>query len=510
MICSFGEFQLDDQRFELRRNGQPVPVEPQVFLVLCRIMQAQGRLVSKDELVEAVWQGRAITDASIASRIRAARAAIGDDGARQEVIRTVHGRGFRAVPAIRLTGQGDGDIIDTRPGGPSLAVLPFRGIGLPSGQAILTEALAHEILRALSRLRWLMVIARGSSFRFDQPGLDVGTVGTRLGARYILNGTVALDGGILTITPELVETATARILWTDRLSRPLDSLAELQRIIVAALCTALELHVPLNEARLAEGRDISQLDAWANYHLGLRQMFRFTAEGNRHAAEFFARAATLDPGFARAYAGLSFTSFQEAFLRYGPDRSKATEAARAHAERSLEIDPMDSFAAYTYGRAHWLTDQMDMAASWLARATDLNPNFAQGFYSRALTATMMAENRLASDGVELALRLSPLDPLLYGMFGTRALSLLQQGKDAEAADWADRAGAAPHAHVLIAMIAAAANGLAGREARAQDWLREVQRQRPDANAEMFFSAFPLRNQPARERIRKELARFGLN
>src|SRR5690606_25988008 len=115
--------------------------------------------------------------------------------------------------------------------------------------------------------------------------------------------------------------------------------------------TALELHVPLNEARLAEGRDIAHLDAWASYHLGLRQMFLFTAEGNRQAAEFFARAVRLDSGFARAHAGLSFTSFQDAFLGYGPDRDLAVGAARAHAERSLEIDPLDPFAALTLGRS---------------------------------------------------------------------------------------------------------------------------------------------------------------
>ncbi|MFH5774188.1 winged helix-turn-helix domain-containing protein [Paracoccus sp. NGMCC 1.201697] len=505
MIYSFGDLELDDQRFELRRSGQPIPVEPQVFVLLCRIFAGQGRLVTKDELVEAVWNGRAVSDASIASRMRAARAAIGDDGDRQEIIRTVHGRGFRAVPAVRILDRQEGGL-PPRPDAPSLAVLPFRGIGLPPDQSVLTEALAHEILRALSRLRWLLVISRGSSFRFARPSPETGE---RLGARYILAGTVEMAGPILTVTPELVETATSRILWTDRLSRPLDALAELQQAIVAALCAALEIHVPLNEARLAEGRDISQLDAWANYHLGLRQMFLFTADGNRQAAAFFARATTLDPGFARAHAGLSFTSFQDAFLRYGPDRAKSALAARAHAERSLEIDPMDSFAAFTFGRTHWLTGELDLAASWLARATDLNPNFAQGFYSRALIAALMSQSGLATDGVDLALRLSPLDPLVYGMFGTRALSHLLQGHRDEAADWSDRAASAPHAHVLIAMIAVVANGFAGRDDRAREWLAQVYRLRPDANAELFFAAFPLRDRSAADRLRRELGRFGI-
>ncbi|MFC3168871.1 winged helix-turn-helix domain-containing tetratricopeptide repeat protein [Paracoccus fontiphilus] len=502
MIYRFGDHQLDDQRFELRRKDTPIPVEPQVFLVLRELLRAGGRLVGKDELADVVWGG-AVSDASIASRIRAARAALGDDGERQAVIRTVHGRGFRLMQPVSAVPQAG-----AAPGAPSLAVLPFGTAGLPPDRAILTEALAHEILRALSRLRWLTVIARGSSFRFGRADGGLSAIGARLGARYLLTGTVELSGDILTVSPELVEAEGARILWADRLSAPLDRLAELQATIVAALCTALELHVPLNEAHLAEGRDIESLDAWASYHLGLRQMFHFTAEGNRRAAECFGQAIRLDPGFARAHAGLSFTSFQDAFLRYGPDRDRAACAARAHAERSLELDPLDPFGAFTLGRSYWLTDQIDVASGWLARATDLNPNYAQGFYCKGILATILARRDQAEEGVDRALRLSPLDPLLYGMFGTRALSLLQGDDPACAADWGDRAASAPHAHFLIGMIAMAANGLAGRTGQAESWGRHVRVLRPDASRELFFTAFPLRDDGARQRIGAELARRG--
>ncbi|MCZ0960937.1 winged helix-turn-helix domain-containing protein [Paracoccus benzoatiresistens] len=502
MIYGFGDHELDDQRFELRRNGRSIPVEPQVFLVLRELLRAGGRLVGKEQLADVVWGG-AVSDASIASRVRAARAALGDDGERQAVIRTVHGRGFRLMQPVRAAPQGGPALA-----APSLAVLPFGAIGLPRDRAILTEALAHEILRALSRLRWLVVISRGSSFRFARAGADLSAIGARLGVRYLLTGTVELSGNTLAVSPELVEAESARILWTDRLSEPLDRLAELQQTIVSALCTALELHLPLNEARLAEGRDIESLDAWASYHLGLRQMFHFTAEGNRQAAACFDRAIRLDPGFARAHAGLSFTSFQDAFLRYGPDRDRATDAARAHAERSLELDPLDPFAALTLGRSYWLTDQVEVGAGWLARATDLNPNYAQGFYGRAILAAILARPEQADEGVDRALQLSPLDPLLYGMFGTRALRLLQ-GEDPEgAADWADRAASAPHAHFLIGMIAMAANGLAGRDDQAGTWGRHVRALRPDASRELFFTAFPLRDDRARGRIGGELARQG--
>lgn len=504
MIYGFGDLELDEERFELRRQGRPLPVEPQVFLVLRELVKGNGRLIGKDQMAQAVWGGSAVSDASIASRIRAARAAIGDDGARQEIIRTVHGRGFQLVAAVRSTQNASGEA-----GPPSLAVLPFRTLGSrQEDHLIMTEALAHEVLRALSRLRWLTVISRGSSFRFRGAEPELGAIGARLGVRYILTGTAEIAGQRITVSPELVEATSARVLWTDRLSAPLDALAELRQAIVMSVCAALELHVPLNEALLAEGRDFDRLDAWASYHLGLRQMFRFTADSNARAANYFRHAVALNPAFARAHAGLSFTSFQEAFLRYGPDRDRAAEAALGHAERSLELDPLDPFAAFSRGRAHWLTDELETAVGWLTRATDLNPNYAQGYYSRALLDTFLMRKGEADDEVARALRLSPLDPLLYGMFGTRALNLLQQGDHAQAADWSDRAASAPNAHVIIAMIALAANGMADRRARAEDWAARVRRLRPDASAELFFSALPLRDPATRAGVAAELKRSG--
>ncbi|MTH77919.1 transcriptional regulator [Paracoccus aestuariivivens] len=423
----------------------------------------------------------------------------------------MHGRGFRLVPKVELAGApAKPDLLDPS-GKPSLAILPFQPLGLPPEQVLLSEALAHEVLRALSRLRWVTVIARGSSFRFGGAAPDLQQIGQILSVRYILTGALQLEGRTLVISVELVEAASARLIWTERFSRPLSDLAELQYAIVMAVAAALELHIPLHEAQLAEGKDIARLDAWESYHLGLRQMFRFTADGNLRAAGLFARAVELEPGFARAHAGLSFTSFQDAFLRYGTDRDTAVTKARAEAETSYDLDPLDPFAAFTLGRSYWLTDEMDSAAGWLERATELNPNYAQGYYSRALVSVLMTETKAAAtEVVDQALRLSPLDPLLYGMYGTRALSLIQNEDYQQAADWADRAASSPHAHFIIGMVAIAANSLAGREARAKEWLKHTRAIRPDASAGLFFAAFPLRNNHMRLLLQSVLAQHGFD
>ena len=216
----------------------------------------------------------------------------------------------------------------------------------------------------------------------------------------------------------------------------------------------------------------------------------------------------LDPHFARAHAGLSFTSFLEAFLHLGPNLKEATRAARHHAERGLELDSLDPFANLTMGRSHWLTDDLDAAAEWLARATTLNPNYAQGFYSSAMTS--MLTGNLAATEVELdtAFQLSPLDPLLYGMHGVRSQMFIQSGDYAAAARWGDRAAATPGAHYLIAMIAMVANGLAGRHDTAARWRQTVRQRNPDASAAHYFFAFPTRDIVSRSLIADELCRHG--
>ncbi|HSF65369.1 MAG TPA: winged helix-turn-helix domain-containing protein [Paracoccaceae bacterium] len=511
MAWTFGNCRLDPDRFELRRDDAPVGLEPQVLALLVHLVRHHDRMVTKDEIAREVWQGRDVSDASIATRIRLARQAVGDDGRAQATIRTVHGMGFRFVA----------DVVETRPaqavaaapagiptGRPSIAILPFRPMAMAPELAILAEAIPYEIIQALSRLRWLAVIARGSSFRFRTPDPDLALVATALGARYVLCGIIEADARGLAVALELSDTSSNEVLWADRIAAPLDAIDDLRSRIVAHLVTALEVHIPAHEVRTAQMAAIETLDAWAHYHLGLQHLYRFTAADNARARGFFERAVTLDPRLARAHAGLSFTSFLQAFLRLGPDVAEARRAARHHAERGLELDPLDPFAHFTMGRSFWLTHDLEAAAGWLDRATGLNPNYAQGFYSSAMTSMLTGDLAATRTGLDLALQLSPLDPLLYGIHGVRAQMLLQAGDYAAAADWGDRAATTPGAHYLIAMIAVVANGLAGRHDQAARWRLAVRQRRADASAAHYFATFPTRDAPSRACIAAELRRHG--
>jgi TolB-like protein len=471
-------------------------------------------MVTKDEIVAAVWHGLAVSDASISSRIRSARQAVADDGSHQSTIQTVHGRGFRFVAEVTdikpasIPSLEVGDPQGHPTGRPTIAVLPFQPLGVATELAILGEAIPHEIIQALSRLRWLAVIARGSSFRFRQASSDVNldVVATALAARYLLSGIVESQDRKIAVTVELTDTNSHEVLWVDRLVCPLEGVEDLRAQIVMHLVAALEIHIPFNEARVARLNGPDGLDAWANYHLGLGHLYRFTPADIALAETFFERAVAADPQFARAHAGLSFTSFLYAFLRLDCERESAVRAARRHAERSLELDALDPFTNFTMGRSFWLTGEPEVAALWLGRATTLNPNYAQGFYASAFTAMLTGDASATSSALDTSLHLSPLDPLLYGVHGVRAQMLIQQEDHQTAAGWADRAATTPGAHYLIAMIALVANGLAGRHNKASHWLREVHRLRPDATAQDYFTAFPTQDAASRKRIAAELDR----
>jgi tetratricopeptide (TPR) repeat protein len=222
----------------------------------------------------------------------------------------------------------------------------------------------------------------------------------------------------------------------------------------------------------------------------------------------FGQAIALDPAFARAHAGLSFSHFQSAFMSYTPETSREAEAARRHAERAIEIDALDPFANFTHGRALWLRSDVEASLGWLDRAVSLSPNYAQAIYARAWAENIIGDGEAGRRHADLAMALSPLDPLHYAMLAARALSHLNLGEYREAAEWGDRAARAPGAHVLIAVIAAASHALHGDRPRAQFWSDAIGAREPGVTQQSFFRSFPFRDAGLKQRISEALSGVG--
>ncbi len=521
MIYSFDDFQLDTGAVELSRAGATVSVEPQVFALILLLVENRDRMVSKDEIIEKVWDGRIVSESALTSRVKSARKALGDDGKAQKYIKTVHGRGVRFVgeaavrrkltietPPTEEAGAPEGVAAALYDAKPSIAVLPFRLIGVAGPYAGIADALPHELISALSRLRWLFVIARGSSFRFRSNAPDLGEVGRALGARYCLSGVVEVIGDRLGVTVELADTEGGAVLWGERFAAKAEEVHDIREQIVSKVVSELEIQIPMNEAMAARLKSPEQLDAWSAYHLGLQHLYRFNVRDNEAAGALFEKAVALEPDFARAHAGLSSTHFQNAFLKYSNDLPADRRLARTHAERAMELDPLDPFSNFVMGRVHWIENDIAGGIGWLDRSVSLSPNYAQGVYARGWAKTVAGDGRAGAGNIDLALKLSPLDPFRYAMFGVRAFTFILEGDYAAGAYWADEAARSPGAHVLIAAIAVAAWEMAGDHEKAARWAENVRTRKPDLTQKDFFEAFPFEHAPTRERVSAALAAFG--
>jgi len=516
MVYRFGTFELDLARVELRADGELRSLEPQVFALLALLIENRERLISKEEIVEKVWDGRIVSDSAIASRIKSVRKALGDDGKNQRYIKTIHGQGFRFVADARMSHTDvaaraqatPATLVADLPPRPSIAVLPFRLIGDAVRCAAIADGLPHELISELSRLRWLFVTARGSSFRFRGSEADMTDIGRLLGVRYCLSGVLEVTGERLATSIELIDTRDGGVVWAEHFHGSIDDVHQVREQIRSRILAALEIQVPIHEAALARLTVTENLDAWSAYHLGLQHLYRFNRNDNTVAKSLFQQAVARDASFARAHAGLSFAHFQAAFMQYTDDRPGEVSLARRFATRGVELDPIDPFVNFTMGRTFWLEGDLESSLAWLERSTSISPNYAQGIYARSWTESLAGRALEARRLVDLAMRLSPLDPLYYAMLGTRAFTHMMLGEDVDAADWAERAARSPGAHVLIALIAAVTNALTDNHVRATWWADNVRARNPHLTRQDFFRAFPMKSEDTKMRVANALVRLG--
>lgn len=418
-------------------------------------------------------------------------------------------RSIRNGPPAAPGEPGRPDAPGKAPGKPSLAVLPFETLDGSAEGGGIADGLAHDVLARLSRLRSLFVIARGSSFRFRGARTDPRTVGRALGVRYLVTGTVRAREGRLRVTVELAEAEPGAAVWSDVFEARPDEVFALRDDLTARIVAALEAEIEAAEIRSALALPSTSLDAWGAYHRGLWHMFRFTRDGNEAARGFFQQALRLDPLCARAHAGLSFTHFQDAFLhRTGDWRAEADRAYR-FAEQSVALDERDPTSHWALGRALWLLERQEDAVEELGLSVALNPNFALGHYSIAFVQAQGGDARAALDAADLAQRLSPFDPLLFGMLGSRAMAHLNLKDYEQAAAWAERAARRPNAHVHIHAIAALCDALAGRQDAARAYVHRIKETAPDYRCSDFLLAFRTLRPAVADLIRSVSPTIGL-
>jgi Tfp pilus assembly protein PilF len=358
-------------------------------------------------------------------------------------------------------------------------------------------------------LRWLRVIARDSTFRFRQDGLDLGGLRRVLGAGYALAGRVELAFGRMNVTVTLIETQSGSVVWSDRISPALDDLHLARQEITAAVIGALDLQISQAEAATARTRSTEMLDAWGAYHLGMSHVLRFNAQDNAIAEDLFERAIRLDPNFATAYAGRAFALQQESTQGFMRDSAPAMAEMRRMAERAVELDPFDPFANMVMGRYRHITGQPVDGLFWYERAIEVSPNFVKGHYARSHIDMLAGRTDRSRAGLEASMQLSPMDPLLSLMLTFKALSFFVDGKMDLARDWSQKAVRSNQVHYLVLATAAVLNQVAGDTVEATRWATHLRSLRPDATAAPYLRAMRFADADKRALVHQSLHDLGI-
>jgi len=369
----------------------------------------------------------------------------------------------------------------------SIAVMPFidRTGGSGGGPA---DGLVHDVITRLAKLRSLFVIAQGTVFALHERHVGPQEAGRMLNVDYVVGGTLRRDDTRLTVSVELTETRTSRIIWAETYDGKLDDAFAVLEEIGNRIVTSIANEIETSERNRAILRPPNSLNAWEAHHRGLWHMYRFTKDDNEKARQFFETAVRLDPTFARAFAGLSFTHWQNAFQNWA-DPKREIDCAFETAGQSLLADDRDPAAHWAMGRAYWARGHQDESVSELERAVDLSPNFALGHYTLAFVHSQLGDPAQAVIYSDHSRHLSPFDPLLFGMLGARAMAHTRLGQYDDAAEWAIKAAARPNAHMHIKAIAAYSLALAGRDDEARAHFAAARAFLPQYCVEDFLRAF---------------------
>ncbi len=370
----------------------------------------------------------------------------------------------------------------------SVAVMPFAERSASTGSRV-ADGVTEDIIMQLAKLRVLFVIARGTVFALGERGIGPQEAGRMLNVDYVVNGSVRREADRVAVTVELADARDGRIVWTDALEGEGPESFALLDAIVERIVAAIAEEIEAAEVHRALLKPPGSLDAWEAYHRGLWHMFKFNGPDNRDAEQFFRRAIALDPTFARAHAGLSFTHFQNAFLDLTADRDRQIELAFATAGHGLSADSHDPAAHWAMGRALWLRGAQSESLAELQCSVDLSPNFALGHYTLGFVQAQKGDPRAAIAATSTSRQLSPFDPLQFAMLASRALAHVRLDEVAEAADWAVQATSRPNAHAHILAIAAECLALAERRDEARRFVARIRENLPGYSVSDFLRAF---------------------
>ena len=515
----FEDYALDKGTRELRRGTELIALEPQVFDLLVFLIDNRDRVVSKNDIITAVWQGRAISDSTLTSRLNAARRVIGDSGDRQALIRTVPRKGFRFVGALREqpefpepqrdTENGSRQAAIPLPDRPSIAVLPFTNMSGDPEQDYFSDGISEDIITALSKLRWFFVIARNSTFIYKGKAVHLKQVAEELGVGYMVEGSVRKAGDRVRITAQLIDVVTGSHLWAERYDRGLADVFAVQDEITEAIAAAIEPQLYAAENFHAQRKPPGSLDAWDLVMRALSHYWRVTTQDFVVCQALLEKAIAIDPNYGQAL-GLLATSYMFPAHMGWMDMATAMAVAERSALAAIRADSEDPWAHNALGHVYLFSRRFDDSLAEYETALRLNPNFAlaQGFYGLSLAYSGRWQE--ADEAARRAIRLSPRDPYLGVYYGIAAYAQYIGHNYQEAARLA-REGIRQRSDFVGAhRVLAAASGMAGDMEAAKSALDNLLRAQPNLSLVWMATNMPFREEAERAHYLEGFRRAGLS
>jgi TolB-like protein/Tfp pilus assembly protein PilF len=513
LLYCFETYALDPERRELRRGGGLIPLEPQVFDLLVYLIENRDRVVSKDDLIASIWQGRIVSESTLTSRINAVRKAVGDTGEQQNLIRTVARKGIRFVGELRKAPL---EIMASEPvraslplpERPSIAVLPFANMSGDPEQEYFSDGISEDIITALSKLRWFFVIARNSSFIYKGKPVHLKQVAEDLGVRYVIEGSVRKVGDRVRITAQLNDVATGSHLWAERYDRSIADVFAVQDEITEAIVGAIEPQLYAAENFRAQRKAPDSLDAWDLVMRALSHYWRVTRQDNVVAQALLEKAISIDSNYGQAM-GLLATSYMFTAHMGWMDMATAMAKAESAALAAIRADSEDPWAHNALGQVYLFGRRLDDSLAEWETALRLNPNFAlaQGYYGLSLTYSGRWQE--ADEAARRAIRLSPRDPYLGVYYGIVAYAQFIARNYDEAIKHARQAIRQRSDFVGGHRVLVAAAGMAGDVELAKAALVELKRAQPNISLAWIAANMPIRHDAEREHYLDGFRRAGL-
>lgn len=419
MIFQFNQYRVDTDRFQLFLQGTEFTTEPQVFDLLVYLIENRERVVSRDELLENLWKGKVVTDSALSARLKDVRKAVGDDGTKQSVIKTFHGRGYQFIAKISEADEisdaekinsdvNDGTLVLT--GKPSIAVLPFHNISNDHEQDYIADSIAEDIIANLCRYRELFVINFHSTLAYREGSTDISLIAKELGVEYISKGNIRRAGDQIKVSTQLVEAVTGKVIWSERFVRKYGDLFTLEDEVAAKIASSLVSHIEDESSARAARKHPEHMTAFDCVIRARQDAESYDPDRNASARKLLEKAVALDPEYASAYAYLALSYCSEAFSEWCSSRQKVLERGIAYARKAVALDEFDSDAHAIIGWAYLFQNKFDLSEIHLDRAVEYNPNSYGAYCSKSWLLALTGRASEVKVCGTTALQLNPLAP----------------------------------------------------------------------------------------------------